>query len=58
MKKVISVILAFTLLLAMSVPVDTVSINPKSVKYASGKKVDKELLEETTIDVDMVEKIQ
>lgn len=33
-------------ILAMSVPVDTVSINPKSVKYSSGKKVDKELLAE------------
>lgn len=33
-------------ILAMSVPVDTVSINPKSVKYSSGKPVDKELLAE------------
>lgn len=32
--------------LAMSVPVDTVSINPKSIKYSNGKKVDKELLAE------------
>ena len=33
-------------ILAMSVPVDTVSINPKIVKYSSGKKVEVEVLAE------------